>query len=454
MNYRRTIKKALLLLGDATLFYTALFAILLLRYYATEDALIIEHVIPFTILFVLWLITFGAFELYDLKVMINGKKFLYRLLKAMIVNGVIAVLILYLIPFWEIEPRRNLFAILGLATSLIFLWRYVFNLVIIRTQSYRIIFFGITKEVIDLAQLLIENPQLGHKPIALVSNDSNNSPLPISLPHYPQEELVRIAKEKNADTIIISSEIKENKDLVKMLFQIIPLGVSVVEFPHFYEMLTGKIPLSLIDALWFIENLIGTKMPMYEFSRRALDICMALLFLIPSFILFPFVAFAIKLDSEGEVIYSQKRVGRHGRLFRILKYRSMIKNADALSGLKGNGQDPRHTRLGTILRKLYIDELPQIINIFRGEMSFVGPRPERPEYVETLKQKIPFYEMRLLVPPGITGWAQINMENDASVEDAPEKMQYDLYYIKNRSIILDLLIILRTILIVLRRTGR
>ena len=132
----------------------------------------------------------------------------------------------------------------------------------------------------------------------------------------------------------------------------------------------------------------------------------------------------------------------------------MVQDAEQMSGLKGPGRDPRHTRVGVFLRASYLDELPQIINIIKGEMSFIGPRPERPEFVEKFKERVPFYEMRLLVPPGITGWAQINMKNDASVEDAPEKMQYDLYYIKNRSFTLDLLIILRTIFIILQRQGR
>ena len=132
----------------------------------------------------------------------------------------------------------------------------------------------------------------------------------------------------------------------------------------------------------------------------------------------------------------------------------MVKNADEMSGEKQDGDDPRQTRIGMFLRKHYFDEIPQIINVLKGDMSFVGPRPERSEYIDELKEKIPFYEMRLLVPPGLTGWAQINMEDDASVQDAPEKMQYDLYYVKNRTSALDLLILLRTIATLLKRQGR
>jgi len=144
-----------------------------------------------------------------------------------------------------------------------------------------------------------------------------------------------------------------------------------------------------------------------------------------------------------------------GREFELIKFRSMVKDADQIGGFKKiEGKDPRYTPVGLFLRKSYVDELPQILNVLRGDMSFVGPRPERPEYVQDLKKNIPFYEMRLLVLPGITGWAQINMEDDASVEDAPKKMQYDLYYIKNQSFLLDINIILKTILTILSRSGR
>ncbi|MEK7162666.1 MAG: sugar transferase, partial [Patescibacteria group bacterium] len=176
---------------------------------------------------------------------------------------------------------------------------------------------------------------------------------------------------------------------------------------------------------------------MYEASKRILDIILAILAIIPVSLLFPLIALGIKLDSEGPVFYRQKRVGRYGQEFWLLKYRSMVKNAHELGGRKGDGPDLRHTRVGMTLRKSYLDELPQIINILRGEMSFVGPRPERPEYIGALKQKIPTYEKRLAVQPGITGWAQVNMENNASQEDAPENIKYDLYYNENRTLWLD-----------------
>ena len=239
-----------------------------------------------------------------------------------------------------------------------------------------------------------------------------------------------------------------------MFYEVLPLGVTITNFPDFYESITGKVPTSLINETWFLENLAELNNRPYERAKRLLDIVAAALFSIPAALLFPVIALLIKIESRGPVFYKQQRVGKNGKVFEFIKFRSMIEGADIIDGKKGSGEDERHTRVGRLLRKTYLDELPQIINIFRGEMSFVGPRPERPEFVEILKENVQFYETRLLVRPGITGWAQIRMANDASVEDAPEKLQYDLYYVKNRSLLMDLGIMLKTAAILVRREGR
>lgn len=462
MNRRvNFLKISALFAGDLILFWTALFLNLYLRYYQKPDpdwVIIKLHLVPFAVVFIIWLLIFGASGLYDFHFTKNSKRFFYRLLRAMATNIVVAIIIFYLIlPFAEIEPRRNLFITAALATAFIAAWRYVFNLFIIKARASRIIFFGTSKETAELADYLLKNPQLGQRPVAFISNGDwqLSSPPPLPFFRIENHNIVRVVEEKDADTIVISREIKENATLVKILFQVIPLGVGFIEFTAFHEMITGKIPLSLIEEVWFLENLVGIKKKFYEFFKRLSDLFVGAIIGIPALLLFPFIALTIKLNSPGPVFYKQQRVGRNKKVFWLLKYRSMIADADKLGGFKKIGrQDPRQTKIGSILRKMYLDELPQIINILRGEMSFVGPRPERPEYIEGLKQKIPFYETRLLVAPGLTGWAQINMENDASVEDAPAKMQYDLYYIKNRSLILDLLIILRTAFLISRRQGR
>ncbi len=452
-------KTLLLLLGDVLLLYVALFITLFLRHGPVPigHRIVRLHLTAFTPLFVMWLLAFGASGLYELRSLKRLKVFFYRLLRVMAINIILAVAVFYLLPL-TIEPRRNLITIAAITIILVFLWRYIFVHMTASALSSRIVLVGEDKEHLALARHLYLNPHLGHRPVALISAGARPQTLIQQIPHYKLgiEDLAHCIKKMGTDAIVISRGAKDNKAIVNTLYQLIPAGIAVVEFPTFHEMLTGKIPLSLIEEMWFLENLIGIRKPPYEFFKRFLDIILAVVALAGGALAFPPIALAIKLDSPGPIVFRQKRVGRHGRVFELIKFRSMVEDAEILGGLKENdaGCDTRHTRVGAFLRKSYLDELPQIINILRGEMSFIGPRPERPEYVEELKQKIPFYEMRLLVSPGITGWAQTNMKNDASVEDALEKMQYDLYYVKNRSFVLDLLIILKTIATILQRQGR
>lgn len=465
MHRNNRLLTSILIFGDLASLYAALFLALSLRYTNEMNQIVWkQHFRPFTIIFFAWIAVLAASELYNPKLMKNHKRFFYLIIKSLAAGVVIAIIVFYLVPAFGIEPRRNLIIISTLALGILSTWRYLINQLIIKSPSSKVIFLGINKEVVELADYLLSHPQLKQRPMAFVSVDGEEKTSHLPLPHFARKyNIPHITSEKNirnavqeleTDTVVITREIKENKTLVKMLFETIPLGVTVVEFSAYYESFTGKVPASLIGEIWFLENLVGGRRRYYSFFKRGMDLTLAAILTVPSALLFPFAALAIKLDSDGPVFFKQKRVGRNGKIFELIKFRSMIKDAEKMSGAKGKGRDERHTRVGAFLRKSYLDEIPQIINVIRGEVSFIGPRPERPEHVENLKQKIPFYEMRLLIQPGITGWAQINMENDASVEDAPEKMQYDLYYIKNRSLILDLLIALRTILAILRRQGR
>jgi len=187
--------------------------------------------------------------------------------------------------------------------------------------------------------------------------------------------------------------------------------------------------------------------------KRFFDVLASIFLILPTLPLLVATALAIKLDSPGPVFFRQDRVGRGGRVFKVWKFRSMFLNAEVNGAVWAKKSDPRVTRVGGIIRLLRIDELPQLWNIFRGEMSLIGPRPERPEFVRELSANIPYYNIRHSVLPGITGWAQVNYRYGASVEDALHKLEYDLYYIKNMSILLDLKIILRTIGVVLFGEG-
>ncbi|MBI2055013.1 MAG: sugar transferase [Candidatus Sungbacteria bacterium] len=471
-------KVLILLAGDLIIWYGTLWLTLFFRYYPTEDILeLLElHAVPFSIVFFAWAVFFGAFGLYDLRFIKNSKIFLYRLIWVGIINTLVAVLILYSsLPIFEIEPRRNLLMITLISTILMATWRYCFNALVIRAPADRVIFFGANQETVDLAEYLLKNPQLGQKPAAFIVNGGSNSigDLPLPVISLSQQNFLKIVQDTKANTVVISPVMKENRELVKSLFQVVPMGVNIVEFPSFHEMLTGKISLYLIEEVWFLENLIGGRNTRYEFFKRVLDILFSVAVGALALILFPLIALGIFISNPRDILrykqkrarpgdgiffFRQERVGKNGRIFNFVKFRSQVLGAERLSAAMNETKeainDPRQYAFGTFMRKSYLDELGQVWNVLKGEMSFVGPRPERPQYVEKLKEKVPFYEMRLLVKPGITGWAQINMENDAAVDDAPEKMQYDLYYIKNRSLILDLLIALRTVFSILGRRGR
>lgn len=196
-----------------------------------------------------------------------------------------------------------------------------------------------------------------------------------------------MVKISGIDTVVIDPTAFVNRDLTRVFYEVLPLGVSTVSFSEFYEHIMGKIPISLISEQWFLENLTEFNKKIFEHAKRALDVLLVSVLGVIFLAILPLVAFLIKIDSRGNIFYTQSRVGKNGKVFELIKFRSMVEGADKIGGSKeiGASSDTRQTLIGKFLRKTYLDELPQIINIFKGEMSIVGPRPERPEFVENLK---------------------------------------------------------------------
>jgi len=256
----------------------------------------------------------------------------------------------------------------------------------------------------------------------------------------------KIVSEDKVDRIIVALEERRGRFPTEELLQCRMQGISVEEGIGFYEQLTGKLLIERAYPSFLIFSNGFIKTTYHHVLKSAMDLFLSFFGLIISLPIMALIALAIKLDSSGPVFYQQERVGRHGKTFRLLKFRSMREDAEKETGpVWTEEEDKRVTRVGKITRKLRLDEIPQMINILRGEMSFVGPRPERPYFVEHLTHEIPFYDKRHMVKPGITGWAQIEYPYGASKDDALEKLKYDLYYIKNMSLFLDLLILFRTI---------
>ena len=260
--------------------------------------------------------------------------------------------------------------------------------------------------------------------------------------------------ERHVDRILVALDEKRGKLPIPMLMELRLRGVEIEDVTSFFERTTGKINVEGMFPSWLIFSDGFRTSPMLRLQKRAADLALSILLLVIASPLMLLIAAAIRLDSRGPVIYRQRRLGLNRREFDILKFRSMLENAEALTGPTWAGHnDPRVSRVGRVIRKLRLDELPQLINVIRGEMSFVGPRPEREHFVRQLEKQIPYYSLRMVVRPGITGWAQVGYRYGATVEDSLEKLKYDLFYIKNTGFVLDLWIILRTIRVVLFAAG-
>jgi sugar transferase (PEP-CTERM system associated) len=266
--------------------------------------------------------------------------------------------------------------------------------------------------------------------------------------------LVGLARENGVHRVIVAMPDRRGTLPVEELLELRLNGVKVEEATSWLEKISGRIEVEQLYASWMIFAEGFRFSAFFRVVRRLLNFSLALVGLVLSLPLLPFIVLAVKLDSPGPVLYRQKRVGRRGKTFYCYKFRTMRKDAEADTGATwASDDDPRITRVGKVLRVTRLDEIPQLWCVLRGDMHFVGPRPERPEFVEWLSKEIPYYGVRHAVRPGITGWAQVQYKYGNTLEDAREKLQYDLFYIKNASVGLDLLILFQTVKIVLLGRG-
>lgn len=269
------------------------------------------------------------------------------------------------------------------------------------------------------------------------------------------KDLDKIVEEKEIDEIIFINK-KDLKETSKKILDIKLKGINVIDYISFLESIQGKINIEKIDDFWVILNdgFVSFNDNIQKRIKRIMDVTLSIIFLIINIPTMIISAIVIKLGSSGSVIYRQKRVGQNQKEFTLYKFRSMNSDAEKDGPKWAVENDPRMTKYGNFMRKSRIDELPQLINILRGDMSFVGPRPERKIFIEEIEKKIPYYNVRHIAKPGLTGWAQVMYPYGSTMEDAKNKLEYDLYYIRHQEIILDIMILFKTIKIVLFRKGR
>lgn len=455
MRNHLRFKKLILLAGDIAVLYFSLYLTLLIRYWQTPGKELWQsHLGPFSLIFLGWLVIFYIAGLYDLRLAVNNAGFFRLALRSIIIAGLLSAAFFYLNPQIAITPKRNLLIYIIVFAVFFHLWRHLFNWLL---KSYvpknNIAIIGFNNQTKELIAELREKPHLGYS-VAFVVDDKNGSLEKINgIPVIKgASELDKFILENKITTVILTSDPHQSPELRASLFNYLPLKINYVNLSNFYETITGKVPIESINQMWFLENLSEGSKSWFDALKRFYDIIFSSLILIITFAFWLLIGLIIKLESGGPIFFTQTRYGKGNKSFKIIKFRTMAVEGNDFSPTRSS--DSRITKFGSFLRKTRLDELPQMLNILKGEMSFVGPRPERPELIKELQEKIPFYRERMLVKPGITGSDQISGEyHSPSYEDSLKKLQYDLFYIKNRSIYLDLSIILKTIATVVSREG-
>jgi exopolysaccharide biosynthesis polyprenyl glycosylphosphotransferase len=411
----------------------------------------------FYLLPIIWVLL--LVELYEPHVASSGRRTTRGIAIAAFI-GLLAYSVVFIIQQQSNLPRIGVGAFLLFASFLTLLWRMIFIRIYKSTgQRRRMLLIGAGKAGQTLAELYNSLDTQSFNLIGFVDDDTTKVGKRLC-------GLRVLASSAHLLTLIDIHHISDlviaiNGEIHGATFQAIldaqERGVEVMRMPILYEEMTGRVPVHHLESDWIIRSFVdGLHVSgFYELTKRLLDILGAIVGLLIFAVTSPFLSIAVLLDSGFPVFYSQPRLGKGGFIFRIYKYRTMRQDAEADGEAKTTLEnDPRVTRVGRFLRKTRLDELPQFWNVLRGEMSLVGPRAERPELVAAYQKQVPFYRARLLVKPGLTGWAQINYGYVASVTETAVKIEYDLYYIKHRTLPMDFQIILRTIGTVLRRTGR
>jgi len=431
-------KKIVILLGDILILYGALTLTLIFRYGQSHfGESFYAHIKPFSLIFLIWLITFYLADLYKEKCLRIGLVMIRAFILALIVNVISSIILFYLFPlFFQLTPKTNL-AIFALIFGILDItWRFILvKIYISGGLKNRLLIIGDSPIISEVINYLKTNPQIGYDVAAQIKE---------SFGQGAEESINQIIAKEKIDTIVLRPQLKKELKFAKIFYQLLTSKISVIDLITFYEIIFKKLPLDELEESWFIEK-VSLRRHFYDVVKRTIDVFFSLLL---SLILLPLmliITILIKLTSNGPIVLKQKRIGENEKKFTLYKFRTMKIDAERNGAQWATKNDPRVTPVGRLLRRTHLDELPQLLNIIKGDISFVGPRPERPEFVSQLEEKIPYYEIRHLIKPGLTGWAQINYRYGASIEDAHEKLQYDIYYIKNCSLLIDVLILLKTV---------
>lgn len=431
-------------LGDLAIFIASLWLSLSIRYWTLPSSETFSiHLDSFAPVFALWICFFVLGGLYDRHLRFLRSKLASKLWMAQVINVIAAFAYFYLLKTSSVAngltPKTILVVYLLVSSFLITIWRIYVYVKITKIKPLRVVCVG---DGIDYDRIAESKTGLLHSGMDVVPLNSVDA------------FVAFINNKENArqiDIIVSNSYDPQFKAVSTKVYDLLFAGVTYIDLSDFYEEVFEMIPLQAIDESWFLKYVSVRRRYMYDLIKRLMDIAVALPLAIISLIFYPFVILARKIENLGPIIIKQARIGESGKIINIIKFSSMTVNDAGKVIVKG---DNRITPVGAFIRKTRIDELPQLWNVLRGDISLIGPRPEMPNLVEFYKGEIPHYNVRHIIKPGLSGWAQIHHDSPPqSVEATKQKLAYDLYYIKNRSLVLDLKIAFATIKTLLSRTG-
>jgi sugar transferase (PEP-CTERM system associated) len=449
----------LLILAEAALVYGALICAVYIRFGVIDGNFELLHMnglLKAAVAAFFCLAAFYLFDLYDFLVMHDRRELVLRLIQALGLAWIVLAFSFYTFPAVMLGRGVSLIA-LPIALTLMVGWRVSIHWFLGHPEfGERILIVGSGNLAVEVAREVLDRPDAGYRIVGFVGTDADLLGKSLINPRVigMTDQLDEIVKRENIDRIVVAMGERRGQLPTNKLLQLSLAGqINIEEGASFYERITGRVSLNMLRPSWLIFTGRGRQAKIAEVTRNVTHWLVALIGAILSLPIVLVTAVLVKLESKGPIFYKQERVGKNGRIFVLTKFRSMRVDAESSGPVWASKKDTRTTRVGRVIRKIRVDEIPQFWNILKGEMSFVGPRPERPHFVAQLAEEIPFYEQRHLIAPGLTGWAQIKYPYGASIEDARQKLQYDLFYIKNHGVFLDALIMFETIKIILFGRG-
>ncbi len=438
----------MLFLGDIVILVASLALALFIRFGLEADfSMFLRHLEPFSFLFAVWLLSFFIAGLYEKHTLILTSRLPQAVFNTQLANSLIAVVFFYLVPSSGIAPKTILAIYLAVSFALLLTWRIKATTLFGPKERIRAMVIGSGREMHELMEEINRNSRY---PIEFVAS--------IDLDHMEgidvQQDIVKRVYSEEISMVAVDLMHQKVEPILPALYNLIFSKVKFLDLHKLYESVFDRIPLSLVRYNWFLENISLESRFTYDSLKRLMDIALSTVLGALSLLVYPFVALAIKLEDKGPVFIFQERVGRNNQPIRIAKFRSMTVDDDGATEAE---KVRKITKTGAFIRKTRIDELPQLFSVLSGDLSLIGPRPELPVLAKKYEETIPYYNVRHLVKPGLSGWAQLYHKNppkfDVAFDETRMKLSYDLYYIKNRSFMLEVKVALRTVATLLSRSG-